>query len=150
LVGAVPGAMPPLIGWAAARGGLEAEAWMLFAIVFLWQFPHFMAIAWMYRDDYDRAGYRVLPAGEARLRFVTEQTLLPVVALVPVSLLPQVAGYASPLYGLGAVILGVGFADRAARFAQRASARAARQLLLASVVYLPLLFALLTALRSER
>jgi protoheme IX farnesyltransferase len=148
LIGAVPGAMPPLIGWAAASGRLEAEAWMLFAIVFLWQFPHFMAIAWMYRDDYDRAGYRVLPAGEARLRFVTEQTLLAVVALVPVSLLPLVTGYASPLYGLGAVILGVGFADRAARFAQRATAPAARQLLLASVVYLPLLFALLTALRS--
>ena len=148
LIGAVPGAMPPLIGWAAARGRLEAEAWMLFAIVFLWQFPHFMAIAWMYRDDYDRAGYRILPAGEARLRFVTEQTLLAVVALVPVSLLPLVTGYASPLYGLGAVMLGVGFADRAARFAQRATAPAARQLLLASVVYLPLLFALLTALRS--
>jgi protoheme IX farnesyltransferase len=148
LIGAVPGAMPPLIGWAAARGRLDPEAWMLFAIVFLWQFPHFMAIAWMYRDDYDRAGYRVLPAGEARLRFVTDQTLLAVVALVPVSLLPLVAGYASPLYGLGAVILGVGFADRAARFALRASATAARQLLLASVVYLPLLFALLTALRS--
>ncbi|HEY8151521.1 MAG TPA: heme o synthase [Vicinamibacteria bacterium] len=148
LIGAVPGAMPPLIGWAAARGRLDPEAWMLFAIVFLWQFPHFMAIAWMYRDDYDRAGYHVLPAGEARLRFVTEQTLLAVVALVPVSLLPLVAGYASPLYGLGAVILGVGFADRAARFALRASAPAARQLLLASVVYLPVLFALLTALRS--
>jgi protoheme IX farnesyltransferase len=148
LIGAVPGAMPPLIGWAAATGRLDAEAWMLFGIVFLWQFPHFMAIAWMYRDDYDRAGYRVLPAGEARVRFVTDQTLLAVVALVPVSLLPLVTGHASPLYGLGAVILGVAFADRAARFALRVSAPAARQLLLASVVYLPLLFALLTALRS--
>jgi heme o synthase len=147
LIGAVPGAMPPLIGWAAARGRLDPEAWMLFAIVFLWQFPHFMAIAWMYRDDYDRAGYRVLPSG-ARLRFVTDQTLLAVVALVPASLLPLVAGYASPLYGLGAVLLGVGFADRAARFALRTTATTARQLLLASVVYLPLLFALLTALSS--
>jgi protoheme IX farnesyltransferase len=148
LIGAVPGAMPPLIGWAAARGRLDAEAWMLFAIVFLWQFPHFMAIAWMYRDDYERAGYRVLPAGEAGARFVSSQTLLPIVALVPVSLLPLVAGAASPLYGLGAVVLGLGFADRAARFAGRPSARAARPLLLASIVYLPLLFALLTALRS--
>lgn len=146
LIGAVPGAMPPLIGWAAARGRLDAEAWMLFAIVFLWQFPHFMAIAWMYRDDYDRAGYRVLPAGEARARFVAYQTLLAAVALVPVSLLPLVADNASPLYGLGAVIVGVGFADRAARFALRSCSRSARQLLLASIVYLPLLFALLTAL----
>ena len=142
-VGAIPGAMPPLIGWAAARGRLDAEAWMLFAIVFLWQFPHFMAIAWMYRDDYDRAGYRVLPAGEARATFVAHQTLLAVVALVPVSLLPLVAGYASPLYGLGAVILGIGFADCAARFAARTSPSAARQLLLASIVYLPLVFTLM-------
>ena len=134
LIGAVPGAMPPLIGWAAARGRLDPEAWMLFAVLFLWQFPHFMAIAWMYRDDYDRAGYRVLPAGEAREAFVTNQTLLAVVALVPASLLPVVTGYASPLYGLGAVILGVGFAE---------CTSAARQLLLASIVYLPLLFTLM-------
>jgi protoheme IX farnesyltransferase len=142
--------MPPLIGWAAARGRLDPEAWMLFAVLFLWQFPHFMAIAWMYRDDYDRAGYRVLPAGEAREAFVTTQTLLAVVALVPASLLPVVAGYASPLCGLGAVILGVGFADYAARFALRPSASAARQLLLASIAYLPLVFALmlLPGLRS--
>jgi hypothetical protein len=106
VIGAVPGAMPPLIGWAAARGRLDAEAWMPFGIVFLWHFPHFMAIAWMYRADYDRAGYRVLPAGEARAPFVTHQTLLAIVALVPVSLLPLVAGYASPLYGLGALIFG--------------------------------------------
>ena len=143
LIGAVPGAMPPLIGWAAACGRLDPEAWMLFAIVFLWQFPHFMAIAWMYRDDYDRAGYRVLPAGEARKAFVTNQTLLPVVALVPASLLPVVSGYASPLYGLGAMILAIGFADSAARFVLQPAAPAARQLLLASIVYLPLVFALL-------
>jgi protoheme IX farnesyltransferase len=143
LIGAVPGAMPPLIGWAAARGRLDPEAWMLFAVLFLWQFPHFMAIAWMYRDDYDRAGYRVLPAGEAREAFVTNQTLLAVMVLDPTSLLPLVAGYASPLYGLGAVILGVGFADCAARFAFRPATSAARQLLLASIAYLPLVFALM-------
>ena len=149
LIGAVPGAMPPLIGWAAARGRLEPEAWMLFAIVFLWQFPHVMAIAWMYRDDYDRAAYQVLPAGEGRAPFVTYLTLFPALALVPASLLPLVAGYASPLYGLGALILGLGFCDTAARFALRLSSPAARQLLLASIVYLPLLLALmlLTALR---
>jgi protoheme IX farnesyltransferase len=144
VIGAVPGAMPALIGWAAARGRLDPEAWMFFAIVFLWQFPHFMAIAWMYRDDYDRAGYRVLPSGERRASFVTNQTLLAVVALVPVSLLPVAAGYASPLYGLGAVILGMAFADVAARFALRPSGSAARRLLLASIVYLPLVFTLMT------
>src|SRR4029453_11100261 len=82
LVGAIPGAAPPLIGWAAARGRLDPEAWVLFAIVFLWQFPHFTPIAWMYREDYARAGYRVLPAGESAARFVAWQTLLPSVALL--------------------------------------------------------------------
>src|SRR5262249_56362894 len=77
LVGAVPGAMPPLIGWAAASGKLTFEAWMLFVVIFLWQFPHFMAIAWVYRADYDRAGYLVLPRGHAGARLATLQTLLP-------------------------------------------------------------------------
>jgi protoheme IX farnesyltransferase len=150
LIGAVPGAMPPLIGWAAARGHLDPEAWMLFAVLFFWQLPHFMAIAWMYRDDYDRAGYHVLPAGEAREAFVTKQTLLAVLALVPASLLPVVTGHTSPFYCLGALILGLGFAEYAARFAVRPASSAARQLLLASIAYLPLLFALmlLPGLRS--
>src|SRR6266446_154691 len=88
LVGAFPGAMPPLIGWAAASGRLSFEAWTLYAVLFLWQFPHFMAIAWMYREDYDRAGYLVLPDnGRARDRFVNLQTLLPLLALLPLSLL---------------------------------------------------------------
>ena len=116
---------------------------MLFAVVFLWQFPHFMAIAWMYRDDYDRAGYRVLPASEARAPFVRNQTVIPLLALVPVSLLPSVAGQASPVYGLGALLLGLGFCDCGARFALSMSGQAARRLLFASIVYLPLLFALL-------
>ncbi len=88
-IGAFPGAVPPLIGWAAARGRLDADAWVLYAIVFLWQFPHFMAIAWMYRDDYDRAGYLVLPRGHARARFVTLQTLLPLLALLPSACFPS-------------------------------------------------------------
>jgi len=87
-VGAIPGAVPPLIGWAATRGHLDPEAWILFSMVFLWQFPHFMSIAWMYRDDYDRAGYLVLPGRRTRVLFVTLQTLLPLVALLPVSVLP--------------------------------------------------------------
>src|SRR6201981_1923133 len=87
LVGAFPGAMPPLIGWAAASGRLNMEAWMLYAALFLWQFPHFMAIAWMYREDYDRAGYLVLPKGNARIPLVTLETLLPLLALVAISIM---------------------------------------------------------------
>src|SRR6202795_396347 len=86
LVGAFPGAMPPLIGWAAASGRLNSDAWTLYAILFLWQSPHFMAIAWMYREDYDRAGYLVLPKGKARVPFVTLETFLPLLALVATSL----------------------------------------------------------------
>src|ERR1051325_11372711 len=82
LIGAIPGAMPPLIGWAAARGSVSPEAWLLFAIVFLWQFPHFMAIAWMYREDYDRAGYKILPQGRGRTLLASVQTLLPLSILV--------------------------------------------------------------------
>src|SRR5437588_6488583 len=86
LVGAFPGAMPPLIGWAGASGRLNCEAWILYAIVFLWQFPHFMAIAWMYREDYDRAGYLVLPKGKTKIPFLMLQTLLPLLALVAISM----------------------------------------------------------------
>src|ERR1700731_94222 len=86
LVGAFPGAMPPLIGWACASGRLNNEAWLLYAILFLWQFPHFMAIAWMYREDYDRAGYLVLPKGNTRIPFVTLETLLPLLALIAISM----------------------------------------------------------------
>jgi len=143
LIGAVPGALPALIGWAAARGRLEPEAWALFAIVFLWQFPHFMAIAWMYREDYDRAGYRVLPGGQARTRLVTVQCLLPLLALLPASLLPVATGARSLPYCVGAVVLGLGFGHYGTRFALRPSAPGARQLLVASIVYLPSLFAVM-------
>jgi len=142
-IGAVPGAVPPLIGWAAARGTLDGEAWVLYAIVFLWQFPHFMAIAWMYRDDYDRAGYRVLPRGRSRARFTTLQTLLPLQALLPVSLLPALSGESSMFYGVGALLLGLGFCCYGIRFAVRRSGPAAHRLLLASILYLPVLFVLM-------
>jgi protoheme IX farnesyltransferase len=147
LAGAVPGAVPPLIGYAAARGRLDLEAWVLFAIVFLWQFPHVMAIAWMYRDDYDRAGYRVLPGGEARDGFVVHQTLLPLVALVVASVLPALTGEASATYAIGALVLSLGFVDCGTRFVVRRTGSAARQLLLASIVYLPVLFALMLLCR---
>ncbi len=142
-IGALPGAVPPLIGCAAARGRLDADAWVLYAIVFLWQFPHFMAIAWMYRDDYDRAGYRVLPRGRQRARFVTLQTLLPLLTLLVMSLLPVLVGKPSPFYVIGAASLGLCFLWYGVRLTLRRSGSAARQLLLASIIYLPSLFALM-------
>ncbi len=143
LIGAVPGAMPPLIGWTAARGRLEPEAWLLFLILFLWQFPHFMAIAWMYRDDYDRAGYTVLPEGEGRGRFVVLQTMLPLLALAFASLLPTSSGHGGVAFGVGATVLNAAFLLRGAQFALRRSATAARALLSASILYLPILLGLM-------
>jgi heme o synthase len=141
LVGAFPGAMPPLIGWAAASGRLNMEAWLLYAILFLWQFPHFMAIAWMYREDYDRAGYLVLPKGKARVPFVTLETLVPLLAVVALSIVQFPTRHPAIFYCAGA-LLGLGFLYFGLEFVVRRSRAAARQLLAASIVYLPLLFAL--------
>src|SRR5882672_965794 len=143
LMGAFPGAVPPLIGWAAARGRLDSEAWVLYAMVFLWQFPHFMAIAWMYREDYTRAGYLVLPLGEQRDRFVIWQSLAVSLALIPLSLIPTIIGESGLIYSIGALILGSIFAYYSGRFAFRRSNAAARQLLAASIVYLPAVFTLM-------
>ena len=149
LVGAFPGAMPPLIGWAAAFGKLNLQAWTLYAILFLWQFPHFMAIAWMYREDYVRAGYVMLPQNErVRVGFVDLQTLLPLLALAPISLLPALAGRPSRLYCIGAVLLNVGFLYYGAQFVLGKSNSAARRLLAASIIYLPSLFMLMVLLRG--
>ena len=145
LVGAFPGAMPPLIGWAAASGRLNSEAWTLYALVFLWQFPHFMAIAWMYRDDYDRAGYVVLPKGDARVPFMMLETLFPLLALVAVSMVQAPTRHAAIFYCAGA-LLGVGFLYFGLEFVLRRSRSAARRLLVASIVYLPLLFVVRAAL----
>lgn len=148
LVGAFPGAMPPLIGWAAASGKLNLEAWTLYAMLLLWQFPHFMAIAWMYRDDYARAGYRVLPADEwVRARFVNSHTVLPLLVLVPLSLLPALMGETKG-YLMGALLLGAGFVYYAAQFVIRRSNSAARRLLAASIVYLPALFVVMVVARA--
>jgi len=146
IVGAVPGAMPPLIGWAAASGSLNAEAWLLYAILFLWQFPHFMAIAWMYREDYDRAGYSMLPQGRARVAFVILQTALPLAALLPISLMHFSAQHAAMCCASG-LLLGAGFVYFGLRFVFERSRAAARRLLLASIVYLPLLLMVRTALQ---
>jgi heme o synthase len=143
LVGAFPGAVPPLIGWAAARGRLDPEAWALYLIVFLWQFPHFMAIAWMYREDYLRAGYQVLPAQRWRARFVTWQSFVFSIALVLVALIPTVAGDSGAVYLVGASLLSGGFLYFTGRFAFHRSNITARQLLFSSILYLPLLFTLL-------
>jgi protoheme IX farnesyltransferase len=143
LIGAFPGAMPPLIGWAAARGQLDPEAWVLYAIVFLWQFPHFMAIAWMYREDYVRAGYLVLPLAKCRDRFVNWQSLAVSLALIPLSLIPAINGETGLIYSAGAFILGSIFVYYGARFAFRRSNLAARLLLTASIVYLPTVFILM-------
>jgi len=143
LVGAFPGAMPPLIGWAAARGRIDPEAWVLYAMLFLWQFPHFMAIAWMYREDYTRAGYLVLPAGELRNRFVVWQTVVPSLALIAVSMVPTINGDSGLVYSFCALILGSIFFYYGGRFAFSKSNVAARQLLAASIPYLPALFILM-------
>ena len=141
--GAFPGAMPPLIGWVAARGQIGVEAWILFAILFLWQFPHFLAIAWMYRDDYARAGIKMLPVVEPEGRVTGQQIITYTLLLIPVSLLPVAVGIAGPVYLVGAAVLGLGFLFFSAKAALVRTTLQARKLLLASVLYLPALFALM-------
>ena len=141
LVGAVPGALPPLIGWAAARGTVSTGGLTLFAIVFLWQIPHFMAIAWIYRDDYARAGFPMLSVVEPDGRSTGRQALVYALALLPVSLLPTFVGVAGWIYFWAAFVLGLGMVGLSARFAARRLDSAARALFFASITYLPLLWA---------
>ena len=143
LVGAVPGALPPLIGWTAGRGAIDAGGWTLFAIVFLWQIPHFMAIAWMYRDDYRRAGFPMLPVVEPDGARTGRQAVLYAVALVPVSLVPALVGVAGFAYFWFALALGVSFLVLAARFAALRSEGRARALFYGSLLYLPLIWAVM-------
>lgn len=143
VLGAFPGAMPPFIGWVGASGSVTVDAWVLFAILFLWQFPHFLAIAWMYRDDYARAGIKMLPVVEPDGRVTGQQIITYTIMLVPVSLLPAVTGLAGTIYLVGAAVLGAGFLYFSARAALVRSTWQARQLLLASVIYLPILFGLM-------
>jgi len=147
MVGAFPGAVPPLIGWAAARGEIGIEAWVLFAILFLWQFPHFLAIAWMYREDYSRAGILMLPVVEPEGRVTAQQIVVYTVLLLPVSLLPTVLGTSGKIYLAGAIVLGLLFFYSSVRAAISKSRQEARRLLLASVIYLPLLFILMVVNR---
>ena len=143
LVGAFPGAMPPLIGWAAARGSLSREAWVLYAVLFLWQFPHFLGIAWMYREDYARAGYLMLPPKDVEGRFTGREIFAFTLLLLPVSLMLVWLGQAGVVYLVGATLVGLAFLLCGARLAHSRSNALARSLVLASVVYLPLLFVLM-------
>jgi heme o synthase len=143
MVGAFPGAVPPLIGWTAATGELTLEAWVLFAILFLWQFPHFLAIAWMYREDYARAGILMLPVVEPDGRVTSQQIVIYTIMLIPVSLLPTALGLSGRIYLYGAAALGILFLYSSVRAAFSQSRQQARRLLLASVLYLPLLFILM-------
>jgi protoheme IX farnesyltransferase len=142
-IGAIPGAMPPLIGYAAASGRLNFEAGILYAILFLWQFPHFYAIAWMYREDYARAGIRMLPVVEPEGDSTARRILWFSLALVPMSLAPSFFSMAGNVYFFGALVLGALVLSAGVRVASQRTVLRARQVLLASVVYLPLLYGLL-------
>ncbi len=148
LVGAVPGALPPVIGYAAATGRIDAVALMLFGIVFVWQLPHFFAIAWMYREDYARGGFRMLSVVDPTGRATRRQTLAYTALLIAVSLAPAVGGFAGPAFAIGAAALGAALFAVAWQMADQLSAVTARRMLLATVVYLPAVMLLLLMYRS--
>jgi len=142
-VGAFPGAVPPLIGWAAARNSLGGPAWILLAILFLWQFPHFLSIAWIYREDYARAGIRMLPVVDPSGRSTFRQIVAYSAVLVPTSLLPAVVGLAGARYLFGALLLGLALLQVGLWAAREKTNRSAMWLMHATVIYLPLLMLLL-------
>jgi protoheme IX farnesyltransferase len=142
-IGAIPGALPPLMGWTAAANDITLGAWALFVMQFLWQFPHFLAIAWMYREQYAKAGILMLPVVEPSGRLTARQIVLFTVMLVPVSLAPFFLHFAGMIYLIGATALGLGFLGISVSAARAKTNDKARMLLLASVIYLPILFILL-------
>jgi len=142
-IGAIPGAMPPLMGWTASAGEMTVGAWALFLLLFLWQFPHFLAIAWMYREQYAKAGILMLPVVEPSGRITARQIVLFSIMLVPVSLAPFFLGFAGVAYLVGAILLGLWFLYQSIRTARAKTTTEARRLLMVSVVYLPLIFGLL-------
>jgi protoheme IX farnesyltransferase len=143
VIGAIPGALPPMGGWTAATGQLDLGAWILFLILFVWQHPHFYAIAWMYREDYKRGGFKMLPVVEPDGRSTFRQVIWFSVALIPVSLLPGYFGMAGAFYTWGMAILGIIMLAIGINLARTRSVQDARKLLKASVIYLPLFFALI-------
>ncbi|MBI3933746.1 MAG: protoheme IX farnesyltransferase [Acidobacteria bacterium] len=150
MVGAFPGAIPPLIGWAAAHGSLTMVAWVLYGILFLWQFPHFFSIAWLYRDDYERAGIAMLPVLEPDCESTARQIVIYSTVLLPVSLIPSLLGVTGSIYLGGALLLGVGFLCVAVRTALAKTKLQARRLLQASVIYLPLVYGLMLIDKTAR
>lgn len=149
LVGAVPGALPPMIGWVASRSTLTAEAWALFAIVFVWQIPHFMAIAWLYRDDFGRAGFPLLPVVHPDGKSTARQAIIFAVLLIPVSIVPFVLRMAGTGYVVGALVGGLGLLGLSIAFAMDRTNERAHRLFLGSITYLPLLWLLLIADRAN-
>jgi protoheme IX farnesyltransferase len=147
LLGAFPGAMPTLIGWAGATGRIDGQAWFLFAILFLWQFPHFLAIALMYREDYAQAGYRMLPAFDRDARFTRAEILGLTIVLILTTLLP-IAGRVGPLYRGGMILAGAFFLYHVAKLTRSASKVFASRVVHASVIYLPVVLALVVAFKS--
>jgi protoheme IX farnesyltransferase len=145
IIGAVPGALPPVIGWAASRGSVGLEAWVLFAIVFVWQMPHVLAVSWLYREDYARGGIRVLPVEDPNGRSTAFQMVNYAAALVPVSLMPTVVGIAGRTYLAGAIVLSIALLAMTIRFARNRTPEGARRLFAASLVYLPVLWVLMLA-----
>jgi heme o synthase len=145
IVGAIPGALPAVIGWSAATNSLSMGGWALFGIVFMWQMPHFLAIAWMFRDDYARAGIPLLPVVQPDGRTTAHQVVLYAAGLVPVSFLPTALGLASAYYLVGAMVLGAILLVLGLEFANARSMPAARRLFLGTIIYLPLLWIVLLA-----
>ena len=143
VIGAIPGALPPVIGWAAAADALSQGAWVLFGIVFLWQLPHFLAIAWIYREDYARAGLPMLPVIEPDGRSTARQAVVYTAALLPLALAPTLVGMSGTAYFTGALILTLMFLGISVRFAMTRAVRDARRLFFASIIYLPVLWALM-------
>jgi len=142
-IGAIPGALPPVIGWAAATETLGIEAFALFLIVFLWQFPHFLAIAWIYREDYARGGLKMLPGADPQGALTGRQATIYALALIPAGLLPATIGLAGPVYFIGALVLGLLYLVAAIQFWTGVSESTARRLLRMSFFYLPLVLLLL-------
>jgi heme o synthase len=143
VIGAIPGALPPLMGWTAARGEISSEGWSLFAILCFWQLPHFLAIAWMYKDDYQRAGFVMLPVVDATGERTGRQALCHTLGLLPISLCPFLFHMVGPIYLGGALILGALFVWCAFEFSRKLTLRTARRLFFASIIYLPLLLTLM-------
>jgi heme o synthase len=148
VIGAIPGALPPVIGWAAATGTLSRGGWVLFGIVFLWQLPHFLAIAWIYREDYARAGFPMLPVIEPDGRSTGRQSVVYAAALLPLSLAPTIQGMADTMYFIAALLLTALFLALSVQFARTRSIPDARRLFFGSILYLPILWILMIVGRT--